>query len=69
MVTLGHLRVRAETGAWLSILVVALAATAITLLTFILTTLIHELTSIITLVAIVLASIALDLAWSRVRDR
>ena len=69
MVTLGHLRVRSETGARLSILVVALAATGITLLTFILTTLIHEPASIATLIAIVLASIALDLAWSRARDR
>jgi amino acid transporter len=64
LVTAGHLRIRSETGARLSILVLALATTGITLLTFVLTTLIQEPASIVTLVAIVAVSIALDLAWS-----
>ena len=49
--------------------VVALAVIAITLLTFIFTTLIHEPASIVTIVVIVLLSIGLDLGWSRKRER
>jgi amino acid transporter len=69
LVTAGHLRVRSETNARLSILVLALATTGITLVTFIFTTLIQEPASVATLVAIVLISLGLDLAWARVRDR
>ena len=67
LVTAGHLRVRSETGARLPILVLALATTGITLLTFIFTTLIQEPASMLTLVAIVAASFGLDLAWARVK--
>ena len=68
LVTVGHLRIRAQTGARLSILVLALATTGITLLTFIFTTLIQEPRSIVTLLAILAASVALDVGWSRVRS-
>jgi hypothetical protein len=67
LVTLGHLRIVEMTGARRSILIVALAAVAITLLTFTLTTLINEPASMVTLVGILILSIALDLAWSRRR--
>ena len=67
LVTAGHLRVRSETGARLSILVLALATTGITLLTFIFTTLIQEPASVLTLVGIVVVSFGLDLAWARAR--
>jgi len=67
LVTAGHLRVRSETGARLSILVLALATTGITLLTFIFTTLIQEPASVFTLVGIVVVSFGLDLAWTRAR--
>jgi amino acid transporter len=67
MVTVGHLRVRAETGARLSILVLALLTTGITLLTFVFTTLIHEPASIATLIGILVVSIALDLFTARRR--
>ncbi len=67
LVTAGHLRVRSETGARLSILVLALATTGITLVTFIFTTLVQEPVSILTLLAIVLISLGLDLGWTRVR--
>jgi amino acid transporter len=67
LVTLGHLRIVEMTGARRSILIVALAAVAITLLTFTLTTLINEPASMVTLVGILVLSIALDLAWSRQR--
>ena len=69
LVTVGHLRVRTETGAQLWILVVALATIAIALLTFVFTTLIQEPASIATLVAILVISIALDVGWARARDR
>ena len=42
LVTAGHLRVRAETGARLPVLLVALASTVIVLVTFVFTTLVDE---------------------------
>ena len=50
-------------------LVLALLVIVITLVTFIFTTLIHEPASMWTLVGILVVSVALDLGWSRVRDR
>ena len=69
VVTLGHLRILDVTGARRSILLLALAAVTVTLATFIVTTLIHEPASMVTLVAILVLSIVLDVAWSRRRDR
>ncbi len=69
LVTIGHLRVRTQTGARLSILLLALATIAIALLTFVLTTLIQEPASIATLIAILVISLALDFGWARVRAR
>jgi len=68
LVTAGHLRIRSQTGARLSILVLALATTGITLLTFIFTTLIQEPSSIVTLLAILAGSVALDVGWARIRS-
>ena len=68
LVTVGHLRIREQTGARLSILVLALATTGITLLTFIFTTLIQEPRSIVTLLAILAVSVALDVGWARIRS-
>ena len=42
LVTIGHLRIRQDTGAHLSILLVALLTTSVTLLTFVFTTLVNE---------------------------
>jgi hypothetical protein len=61
--------VRAQTGARLSILILALATTTITLLTFVFTTLINEPASIVTLLAILLVSLALDVGWERSRPK
>jgi amino acid transporter len=69
IVTLGHLRIVEVTGARRSILVIALAAVTITLATFIVTTLIHEPASMVTLVGILGISILLDVVWSRRRTR
>jgi len=62
-----HLRIRAETGASTPILVLAIAAAAVVLLTFVFTTLIHEPASIITLLGVLLLSIGLDYGWKRTR--
>jgi amino acid transporter len=69
MVTLGHLRIRSDTGARTSILLLAVATSGITLIVFVFTTLIHEPITIVALVAIMLLSIGLDLGWSRARER
>jgi amino acid transporter len=69
LVTLGHLRVRSQTGARLSILLLALATTGVTLLTFVFTTLIKEPASMVTLLGILLISLGLDLGWARARAR
>jgi amino acid transporter len=69
LVTVGHLRIVAETGARRSILLVALATIAIAFGTFALTTLIEEPASIATLGLILLLSIALDVGWTRRRSQ
>lgn len=69
LVTLGHLRIRSDTGARGAILFLAVATSGITLTVFVFTTLIHEPASIIALVAILLLSIVLDVGWSRSRER
>jgi hypothetical protein len=67
LITVAHLRIRAETGASTPILVIAIAAAAVVLVTFIFTTLIHEPASIITLLGVLLLSVGLDYGWKRTR--
>jgi amino acid transporter len=67
-VTLGHFRVREQTGARLSLLILALLTAGISLVTFVVGTLIEDPTSIAALVLIVLFSVALDVGWSRRRE-
>jgi amino acid transporter len=67
LVTVGHLRVRRDTGAHLWLLVLAIATAGITLVTFVFTTLIHEPASIWTLAGIVLVALLLDVWWTRRR--
>ena len=62
-----HLRIRAETGAKLPILVLAIVAAGAVFVTFVFTTLIHEPASIVTIVVIVVLSIGLDYGWKRSR--
>lgn len=69
LVTLGHLRIADDTGARRGILYLALATVAITLLTFIVTTLIQEPLSIVMLLLILALSVALDVGWSRRKGR
>ena len=67
LITVAHLRIRAETGANVLILVAAIAAAGVVLVTFVFTTLIHEPASVVTLLVIVVLSIALDYWWKRAR--
>jgi amino acid transporter len=67
LITAAHLRIRSETGASLPILILAIAAAGAVLVTFVLTTLIHEPASIVTLLAILVLSIGLDYGWKRGR--
>ncbi|MEU5880115.1 APC family permease [Spirillospora sp. NPDC047279] len=66
-ITAAHFRVRTETGARTSILVVAIAAAGIVLLTFVFTTLIHEPASIAAIGLILALSVLLDYGWKRSR--
>ncbi len=68
LVTLGHLRVRHETGAKTWILVVADLATVVVLIAFAVTTLAEEPATSVALVSIVLLSVVLDLIWKHRRD-
>ena len=67
MITSAHLRIRAETGASLPMLVAAIVAAGAVLVTFVFTTLIHEPASIATLLGILVLSIGLDYGWKRSR--
>jgi amino acid transporter len=67
LVTGGHLRVRAETGARASVLVLAIVATVVVLVTFAFTTLVDEPATAVALIVILLLSVALDVVWKRKR--
>jgi L-asparagine transporter-like permease len=65
MVSIGHLRVRGETGARVGLIIAAIASTSIVLLAFALTTLIDEPGTAIALIVIVGAGVVADLVWKR----
>jgi hypothetical protein len=67
IISIGHVRIRTVTGANLWILLLAIGTAAITLITFIFTTLINEPASIAALIGIVAISTILDVAWARLR--
>jgi amino acid transporter len=60
LVTVGHLR--------LSILVIGLAGTVIVLVTFAVTTLVEEPSTLVAIVVVLLVSIGVDVGWKRSRD-
>ncbi len=68
LVTAGHLRVRAETGASAWLLIVGVITTAVVLLTFAFTTLVEEPATAVAIVVILALSVVLDLVWKRRRD-
>ena len=69
LVTLGHFRIRHETGAQAWVLIVADLATVIVLASFTVTTLVDEPGTPIAMVVIVVLSLALDLIWKSRRTR
>ena len=68
LVSVGHLRVRSETGANAAVLLLAVVSTAIVLVTFAFTTLVDEPATAVTIVAILIASVIIDWQWTRTRD-
>ena len=67
LVTVGHLRVRRETGANPVLLIAAIAVVVLVLAAFVTTTLIYEPATMITLGVIVVGCIVLDGTWKRAR--
>ncbi|HEU4543345.1 MAG TPA: APC family permease [Jiangellaceae bacterium] len=67
LVTAGHLRLRSETGARASVLVLGVVTTVVVLVTFATTTLVDEPATAAALALVLLLSIALDVVWKRVR--
>jgi uncharacterized membrane protein YdcZ (DUF606 family) len=68
-ITLGHLRVRSETGARAWFLVLGLASTVIVLVTFVFTSLLSEPATAAAIVILLLLGLVLDFGWKRTRDR
>ncbi|HWT83978.1 MAG TPA: hypothetical protein VN648_34935 [Candidatus Methylomirabilis sp.] len=69
LVTGAHFRIHSETGARVWLLVLAEVCTVAVLVNFVVTTLVHEPGSMITIGVVLVVSIGLDLAWKRVRDQ
>jgi amino acid transporter len=69
LVTLGHFRIRHETGAHGWLLIVADLSTVVVLASFAVTTLVDEPGTLVAMVVIVVLSIAIDLIWKSRRDR
>jgi hypothetical protein len=69
LIAVGHLRVRGETGASIAVLILAILSTVVVLITFAVTTLVHEPATMVALGVILVLSIGLDLWWKRARSR
>ena len=69
MVSAGHIRVRRETGARLSLLALAVGSTVVVFVTFVFTTLVDEPATAWTLVGLLVVSVALDVLWKRAHAR
>jgi hypothetical protein len=63
LVTFGHFRIRHETGARTWLLVLANLTTLVVLVAFAFTTLVEEPATAVTMVAMLVLSVALDLVW------
>ena len=63
LVTLGHLRIRQDTGASLWLLLIADLTTVVVLVSFTVTTLVDEPGTLVALLVILALSVALDLIW------
>jgi len=67
MCTVAHFRVRTETGARLSLLILAVATAAIALLVFLADLIVNDPVSVLAMLVIVVLAIVLDLVWKRAR--
>ena len=67
LVTVAHLRVRSETGASLTLLILAVLTCGIALVAFLISTIINDPGSVIAMLVIVLIGVIADLTWKRVR--
>ena len=63
LITVGHVRVRHETGANVAVLAVAIVSTVAVLIAFVFTTLVDEPATAVTLVVITLGCIVVDAVW------
>lgn len=68
VVTLSHFRVRHETGARVSILIIAVTSTLVTFLVFCTTTLVDEPATALALVVLIALAVCVDVLWKRTRD-
>jgi amino acid transporter len=69
LITAGHLRVRAETGARAWLLLLGVLSSGIVLIAFAVTTLVDEPGTAIAMVAILILSIVIDFLWKQRRAR
>ena len=67
MCTVAHFRVRIETGARLSLLVLAGATAAIALAAFLLDLVVNDPPSVLAMLVIVVLAIVMDLSWKHAR--
>lgn len=68
LISIGHLRVRSETGAWTWLLVLSICSTTVVFVTFAFTTLVGEPATILVTVAILVVSLIVDFSWKHVRE-
>ena len=68
LITVGHIRVRSETGASIVMLAIAVTTTVGVLVAFVFTTLVNEPETAVMLVAITTGSVVVDAVWKRRRD-
>jgi amino acid transporter len=69
LVSIGHLRVRRETGARIGVVLLAVVTTATVFAVFTSTTLAEEPATMATLVGVIVLSIVLDLTWKSIAHR
>jgi amino acid transporter len=69
MCTVAHFPVRSETGARLSLLILAVTTAAIALLAFLLDLIVNDPVSVLAMLVIIILAVILDLAWKRARAR
>jgi amino acid transporter len=69
MCTVAHFRVRSETGARLSLLILAVTTAAIALIAFLIDLIINDPVSVVAMLVIVALAVILDFWWKRARGR